>query len=139
MLLGAKAKETKYSRAMTTTTKSVRTMRGSCFIRRTDKFFRDRHYLKKSFEKDLILTSDDETSSSRDGDDDALLRKEVSRLASGLGTRCFLCCERSERFAFHADVSETAIEQLKLHEEYDETKMERVRGERRRERVLRWW
>ena len=88
------------------------------------KFFRDRHYLKKSFEKDLILTSDDETSSSRDGDDDALLGKKCSRLASGLGTRCFLCCERIRTVCdSHARRERNAIEQLKLHEEYDETKI----------------
>ena len=67
--------------------------------------------------------------------------KKCSRLASGLGTRCFLCCERIERFAIpRPDVSETAIEQLKLHEEYDETKIVNAfvvnAGEKG---VLRWW
>ncbi len=89
------------------------------------KFFRDRHYLKKSFEKDLILTSDDETSSSRDGDDDALLRKEVLEIGVGVGNALFpLLRANPNGLRFHAaDVSETAIEQLKLHEEYDETKI----------------
>ena len=50
------------------------------------KFFRDRHYLKKSFEKDLILTSDDETSSSRDGDDES---KEVLEIGVGVGNALF--------------------------------------------------
>ena len=81
------------------------------------KFFRDRHYLKKSFEKDLMS---DETSR-----DDALLRKEVLEIGVGVGNALFpLLRANPNGLRFHAaDVSETAIEQLKLHEEYDETKI----------------
>ena len=80
------------------------------------KFFRDRHYLKKSFEKDLMS---DETSR------DAILRKEVLEIGVGVGNALFpLLRANPNGLRFHAaDVSETAIEQLKLHEEYDETKI----------------
>ena len=106
---------------MTTTTKSVRTI-VLFYKTHGTKFFRDRHYLK-SFEKDLIIASDDETSSSRDGDDDALLGRSARDWRRGW-ERAVSFVERSERFAIHAaDVSETATEQFEVTRGDDETKI----------------
>ena len=97
------------------------------------KFFRDRHYLRKSFKRDLmndvefIGFVEDATEEEMEEKLRALPKLDVLEIGAGVGNALFPLLRANPNLRFSAaDVSETAIKQLKMHADYDEKKIVRA-------------
>lgn len=97
------------------------------------KFFRDRHYLRKSFKRDLMNDVEftgfveDATEEEMEEKLRALPKLDVLEIGAGVGNALFPLLRANPNLRFSAaDVSETAIKQLKMHEDYDEKKIVRA-------------
>jgi len=97
------------------------------------KFFRDRHYLRKSFKRDLMNDVEfagfveDATEEEMEEKLRALPKLEILEIGAGVGNALFPLLRANPNLRFSAaDVSETAIQQLKMHEDYDEKKIVRA-------------
>jgi ubiquinone/menaquinone biosynthesis C-methylase UbiE len=97
------------------------------------KFFRDRHYLRKSFKRDLMNDVEfagfveDATEEEMEEKLRALPKLDILEIGAGVGNALFPLLRANPNLRFSAaDVSETAIQQLKMHEDYDEKKIVRA-------------
>ena len=96
-------------------------------------FFRDRHYLRKSFKRDLMNDVEFEgfvenvTPEELEEKMKTLPALDVFEIGVGVGNAMFPLLRANPNLRFQcADVSETAIEQLKLHVDYDERRISKA-------------
>jgi len=96
-------------------------------------FFRDRHYLRKSFKRDLMNDVEFEGFVENVSPEEleekmkTLPVLDVFEIGVGVGNAMFPLLRANPNLRFQcADVSETAIEQLKLHVDYDERRISKA-------------
>jgi len=96
-------------------------------------FFRDRHYLRKSFKRDLMNDVEFEGFVENVSPEElkekmkTLPALDVLEIGVGVGNAMFPLLRANPNLRFQcADVSETAIEQLKLHVDYDERRISKA-------------
>ncbi|CAL6303993.1 unnamed protein product [Bathycoccus prasinos] len=96
-------------------------------------FFRDRHYLRKSFKRDLMNDVEFEGFVENVSPEEleekmkTLPALDVFEIGVGVGNAMFPLLRANPNLRFQcADVSETAIEQLKLHVDYDERRISKA-------------